>query len=114
MQLVEEVKLVCCAADGSGKEKNIALQPRDLGGRVLESNTWAWFRHLVCFQFSLKSVEIAIGWSWQESRSSLNQAGSHGENGKQSTPDADGRSSRLLKCFFRQHAGIHGFRLIVG
>lgn len=45
MQLIEEVQLVCRAADGPGKEKDIALQPRDLGGRVLESDTWSWFRH---------------------------------------------------------------------
>lgn len=52
MQLVEEVKLVCRAADGSGEEEGIALQPRHLGRRVLETNTWAWLRHVVFVQLA--------------------------------------------------------------
>jgi hypothetical protein len=52
MQLVEEVKLVCRAADGSGEEEGIALQPRHLGRRVLETDTWAWLRHVVFVQLA--------------------------------------------------------------
>jgi len=52
MQLVEEVKLVGGAADGSGEEEDVALQPRDLGRRVLEADTWTWFGHDVLVQLA--------------------------------------------------------------
>jgi hypothetical protein len=45
MQLVEKVQLVAGAADGPRKEEDIALEPRDLGRRVLEANTRARLRH---------------------------------------------------------------------
>lgn len=46
---IEEVQLINSAANGSSKEKNIALQPADLNWRVLESNSWSLgVGHFVC------------------------------------------------------------------
>lgn len=59
MQLVEEVKLVCCAANGSGEEKDVALQPRHLGGGVLKADTGPWLRHLAIVQFDGLRCDIA-------------------------------------------------------
>ena len=41
---IKEVKLISCASDRGSKEEGITLQPRDLHGRILESDSGA--RHV--------------------------------------------------------------------